>query len=84
MKLICDNRSWLFANEASVKTINFRDRISSCTNRNPLVGLLICHWSLLFSYFAFSSFGLITWAAKDRSNVASSCDIVAIYTPLVR
>ena len=77
-KPICNKRSWLLANKASIKTISFRDWVSSRTKCSPLVGLLSCYWSLLFSCFACSSFRLITCTAKERSNTASGCDTVAI------
>src|SRR5947207_15740820 len=70
-KPICEDKSLLLANDASVKTINWRESGSSGAKRSPLVGLSICHCRRLLRCLASSSFGLITWAAEERSNAAS-------------
>ena len=76
---ICDERSQLFANDASIKITNFKEVRSSCTKCRPWVELLICHCIHLLRAFASFSFGLTIWAVKKRSKVASGQHIVAIY-----
>jgi hypothetical protein len=68
---ICDNRSLLFANEESVNTTSCSSFVFSLTNFSPLIICSICYPNRLFKAFASSSVGLITWAAKERSNDAS-------------
>ena len=70
-KPICEDRSLLLVNEASMKMINWRESRSSGINRSPLVGLSICHCRRLLRCLVSPSFGLITCAAKERSNAAS-------------
>jgi hypothetical protein len=67
-----------------VDTRSWRVLVSSLTNLRPLLGLFISHSKRLFRAFASFLTGLITWAAKDKSNDASSWQTEAIYGPLAR
>jgi hypothetical protein len=81
---ICDERSLLLANEASVNTSSYRVLTSNLTNLSPLSGFLICQSRRLFRALASFSAGLITWAAKNKSNEASGWQTEAMYAPLAR
>jgi len=58
--------------------------MSNLINLRPLLAFSICQLRRLFNYFTSSLLGLITWAAKDKLNKASSWQTKAIYTPLAR
>jgi hypothetical protein len=81
---ICDERSLLLANKASVNASSYKVLTSSLTNFSPLSRFLICQSRRLFKAFVSSSTGLITWAAKDKSNEASGWQTEAIYASLAR
>ena len=67
---ICDERLWLFVNNASVKIMSFKEVRSSCTKRRPQVGWSICHCIRLLRAFASFSFGLTILAANEKSKAA--------------
>ena len=75
---ICDERSWLFAKEASVKTMSFKDVMSSHTKQRPFKGLSNYHCICLLSAFVSCLFRLMTWAANDKLNAASGWLTVAM------
>ena len=81
---ICDERSLLFANEASVKTSSLSLLLSSGTNFRPLARLSICYYSRLFRSLILLSLGLITYAANERLKDDSGWQTNAIYAPLAR
>ncbi len=57
---ICDKKSLLLANEASVKVSRHNVLMSCLTNVRPLIRLLICNYSHLLSTIISSFLGLIT------------------------
>ena len=71
-QLICEDRFLLLAKEAFVNTRSYKVLISSLMNFKPLFVFSICQLNRLLRLFISSSTRLITWAAKDRSNKASS------------
>jgi hypothetical protein len=58
--LICDEKSLLLANKASVNASSYKVLTSSLTNFSPLPRFLICQSRRLFKAFASSSARLIT------------------------
>ena len=58
--LICDNKSLLFAKDASVKASNYKVVTFNLTYVSPLAGFLICQARRQLSAFTSSLFGLIT------------------------
>ena len=78
--LICDERSWLFAKDASIKMTSFKEVRSSYIKCKPRIRLLIYHYMRLLSAFASFSFGLTIWAANEILKAAFGWHIVAIYT----
>ena len=66
------------AKDESINIISLRVLVLSRTKQSPREGLLICHYSRLLSYFIYSPFGLATYTIKERSNIASGWQTVAI------
>ena len=81
---ICEDRSLLFAKEAFVNTRSCSVLTSNSTNFRPLFAFSICQLNCLLRLFMLSLTGLITWAAKDKLNAASSQHTDAMYAPLAR
>ena len=78
IKPICEDKSLLLANDASVKMINWRESGSSGAKRSPLVGLLIYYCRRLLRCLVSPLFRLITCAVKERLNAASGWQTLAI------
>ena len=80
MKPIWEDRSWLLVKDESVKIISLRESllVLSWIKQSLWEGLLICHCSRLLSCLAYSSFGLMTCAIKERLKAVSSWQTVAM------
>ena len=81
IKLIQDKRSQLLVKDKSINIISLRVLILSYIKQSPQEGLLIYYYSHLLSYFIYSSFGLMTYAIKERLNIASGQQTIAIQAP---
>ena len=81
---ICDKRSLLFINKASVNTSRRSILISSLIYVRPLTRLLIYHQSRLLSAIISLFLGLITQVVKERLKEALGWHIEVIYAPLTR
>lgn len=68
--LIYDKKLYLFAKDAFIKMISFKEIKSSYTKYKLQVRLLIGHYIHLLSVFASFSFELAIWAANKRSKAA--------------
>jgi hypothetical protein len=82
--LIYDNRSLLFVNAVSIKTISLSLFLFSGININLLLGLLICYCNCLFSCLMLLVVGLVVWVAMLRLKDDFGWYIDVIYIPLVR
>ena len=81
---IWEDKSLLFANDASVKARRRSDVLSRVTNRNPLAEFSICYRIRLFRFIISFFVGSTVWTATERSYTASGWYTDAIYAPLAR